>query len=170
MIDQHRELIARDIVPAAGQQNRVGHASLAQELLQQPREVVELSDGVGHVFDGVSLVRHGFHVEPVLVLEHRQHVVQRIVEPGIAFGDEEAGGRRHGERPQCLRRNRGCLRRKRGRRRCTHPGSGGRTARRLRRCAARCSSVRVASVRPNARALFMLIEPRTVLLAIHALT
>jgi hypothetical protein len=43
-------------------------------------------------------VRDRLDVEPVLVLEHREDVVEGIVEPGVSLGDEESGGRRQLER------------------------------------------------------------------------
>ena len=60
---------AGDVVAAAGEQNRVGHAALAQQFFQAARELLELAAGVGHVLDRVALVGDRLDVVAVLVLE-----------------------------------------------------------------------------------------------------
>jgi hypothetical protein len=46
-------------------------------------------------------VCHRLHVEPVVVVEHAKDVHERVVEPGIAFGDQHARGRRRAAERRC---------------------------------------------------------------------
>ena len=73
--------------------------TVAQEVLKASTEFVELAGRERHILDAVSPMRHRLDFECVLVLEHLEHIVERIVEPRITLRDEGAcGSRRSHER------------------------------------------------------------------------
>jgi len=99
MIQQEGELVAGDVVAPAGEQDRLRHDPATEQLLDAAREFAELASvverrGIGHVFDAIPPVRDGLDVVAVLVLELLEHVVERVVEPRVALGDQHAGGAR----------------------------------------------------------------------------
>ncbi len=59
----------------------LGHHTSPEQLLQPPGQLLELAAPVGHLLDPVPLVRHRLDVIGMVVLQHPEDVVQRIVEP-----------------------------------------------------------------------------------------
>ena len=124
---------------------------LAEDFLQEPGEIIELPAGVRHVFDRVALVGDQLDVEAMLVLEHRKHIVEGIVEPRVALGDQQAGA--GGPRVPAASRPEPCSCRQSARPRAglTVDASA---------VSARCSIVCSASLRPSARALLIPLDGR----------
>src|SRR5687768_13150278 len=92
MIEKDRELIAGDVVPAAGEQDREKHLAVTEQFFNSPGKLLELSFSMSHVLDAVAHVRNRFDIVEVVVLEQAQHVLHRIVEPGIALCDQHSDG------------------------------------------------------------------------------
>ena len=100
MVQEHAELGARHVVPAAGQEDGARDGALPQQLLQPSRQRVQLTAPVRHLLDAVPLVRDRLDVIPVIVLQQAEDVVERVVEPRIALGHQHAGGGRAADRAQ----------------------------------------------------------------------
>ncbi len=66
------------------------NVAAAHDALDRAHEVGELAAVVGHALDAVAAMRDVLDVPSELVVELLQHVVERIVEPGVAFGNEHA--------------------------------------------------------------------------------
>ena len=90
MVEQDGELVARDVVAARGQQDRPRRAVPFPQLLELARQLVELVRVVDHLLQGVALVGHRLDLVGEALLELLEDVEERVVEPGVAFGHEQA--------------------------------------------------------------------------------
>ena len=80
-----------DVVPPSRQQDGPRGLSLPRELLELAGQLVQLVHVVGHLFDGVTLVGHGLDRVVEAFLELLEDVEEGVIEPGVAFGEEQPG-------------------------------------------------------------------------------
>src|SRR5262245_55700354 len=105
MVEEYCELVARNVVPASGQQNGARRLVVAKQLLETARELFELARRVSHVFHAVSSMRDRLDVEQIIVLENPKYVVQGIVKPGVSLGDQYACRCSRTQQRTCFFRN-----------------------------------------------------------------
>ena len=90
IVDQHAELFARDVVAAARDQDGLGCGAEGEDLVHATRKFIELPDLRDHGFNGVTPVSRRLDVVPVVVVEPSEDVMDGIVEPGVANGQQIA--------------------------------------------------------------------------------
>jgi hypothetical protein len=131
VVEQQREFVAGDVVASAREQDRPRLGAARAHLLEQARQLVDLGRFVRHVLERVALVGHRLDLEAAR-LEAAEDVAERVVEPGVALGDQQpeprlcrGPGARRAAPPQHLAGERG-RRLERAPRQCSRAGGPGR--------------------------------------------
>ena len=90
IVDQHAEFFARDVVAAARDQYGLWCGAEVDDLVHATHQFIELPDARDHSFDGVTPMSRRLDVVTVVVVESGEDVMDGIVEPGVANGQQIA--------------------------------------------------------------------------------
>lgn len=83
MVDQQAKLVTGDVVASTREQDSSWDDTPPQQSLDEASQLLELA-AVGHRFETIAFVGNRLDIVAMIVFEHPQHVVPRIVKPGIA--------------------------------------------------------------------------------------